>query len=75
MVAVFKGRDMPPSQTLAECGLGATAEVVVVRRVLVPESAPLRRKCNFQSSRLIQPTFSGHKVIRASTSRPDFLCL
>lgn len=42
MVAVFKGRDMPPGQTLAECGLGATAEVVVVRRVLVPESAPSR---------------------------------
>ena len=39
-VSVHKGREMPPGQTLAECGLGAAAaEVVVVRRVLVPESA------------------------------------
>jgi len=38
-VAVHKGREMAAGLTLAACGLAPAAEVVVVRRVLVPESA------------------------------------
>ena len=38
-VAVHKGREMAADLTLAACGLAPAAEVVVVRRVLVPESA------------------------------------
>ncbi|KAK9819053.1 hypothetical protein WJX81_003284 [Elliptochloris bilobata] len=37
-VAVHKGREMLADQTLAECGLGAADEVIIVRRVLVPET-------------------------------------
>ena len=42
-VAVHKGREMAADLTLAACGLAPAAEVVVVRRVLVPENARPRR--------------------------------
>lgn len=69
---VFKGRMMLPDKTLEECGVPSGAQLISVRRVLVPEgdSAPPHFADSFVPMTDAHPEPHGNTLQHASSSIP-----